>query len=389
MIIYNKTWLTNLELQHKFKDDLNAGLISVDEYKKLKEIYPAGFFRPWIIWVIGLFLLTFLMASFAGGLLSLLFSETHIIESFIWPLILGIGSYFALEALVKQNHYYRSGIDNALIIITAGLFIGGFTWMLYTINSHSNHFTLISLFTCLISIYLTLRFADILMSAVACASALAFVFFGWQDVMLPAAVLPFVMMLASAGIYWFCIKKHNHIGAQYYQTCLDVAQIVALVALYLSGNYFVVQQLGGELMGAKPGTPVPFGFIFWIWTILLPIAYIARGVQKKDVILLRTGLLLIVGAVFTFRNYYHILPAETMLTIGGIVLLAISIVVIRYLKTPKHGITYADLNRRNIMDNLNIESIIVGETFAKTTAAPINNRFGGGSAGGGGSSGDF
>ncbi|MDT3402526.1 hypothetical protein [Mucilaginibacter terrae] len=390
MIIYNTTWLNNLELQNQFEDDHNAGLITTDELKALKQTYPVGFYRPGIIWTIGLFIFTFIIASFSSGLISLVLADTHIIETFIWPLILGAFSYFILERFVKHNHYYRSGVDNALIIITAGLLIGGFVWMMFTINPNLEHFGLISLFICLLNIYFTLRFADVVTSIVACMAVLAFIFFGWQDMKLPSAILPFVMMLASAGIYWFCVKLYSDERAKYYQTCLDVAQIVALVALYLSGNYFVVQQLGGELMGAKPGAPVPFGFIFWIWTLLLPIAYIARGVQKKDVILLRTGLLLIVASVFTFRNYYHVLPAETAFTIGGIILLAISIVVIRYLKTPKHGITYADLNRRNLMANLNIESLIVGETFAKTPGAQVaHTRFGGGSAGGGGSSGEF
>jgi len=104
--------------------------------------------------------------------------------------------------------------------------------------------------------------------------------------------------------------------------------------------------------------------------------------------MLRIGLFLVAGAVYTFRNYYHVMPIEVDLSIGGAILLMVSYAVIKYLKTPKKGFTTAPLKRSSILDHLNVESIIIGETFGSTGTAPTDpgSRFGGGSAGGGGSS---
>jgi uncharacterized membrane protein YgcG len=389
MIIYNKTWLNNLELHHQLEEDEDAGCLTAAEVKTLKEKHPVGFYMPGIIIRIGLLILTVIIVSFSAGLVSLFLSEARIIDNFGWPLALGIAGYFVLESMVKTNKYYHSGVDEALLWITAGLITGGFIWMLFTINSQSSHTISISLFVLLFSTYLTLRFADLLISAIACMAALALVFFIWNNLgSFGWATMPFIMMIASAVIYFSALKISDMPKAVYYRACLSIVQIVSLVALYLSGNYYVVQNLSAEITGATPGTPVPFGFIFWAWTILLPFAYIAYGLKIKNVILLRTGLLLIAGAIITFRNYYHMLPIEMAFAVGGCALLGISYAIIKYLKTPKNGFTYAEINRKNLLDHLNVESMIIGESFADTPTAPTGaeSPFGGGSSGGGGSS---
>ena len=175
-----------------------------------------------------------------------------------------------------------------------------------------------------------------------------------------------------------------------YQNCLIVAQIVSLIVLYAAGNYYIVQTLSDELNGGS-GKPIPFGIIFWTWTIILPLIYVGFGIRKKDVILLRTGLLLIAAAVITFRNYYHILPIGTALTIAGAVMLGIAYSVMKYLKTPKYGFTCAEPDDADLMDHIKVESLIVAETFSTAPAAPANDgsKFGGGDFGGGGSSSTF
>ena len=388
MIIHNKEWLNNLKLQEQFEDDHDAGCLTDSELKNLKAKYFSRLTSYGILMRVGLFVLTLIIVAFSTGMISLVLAESHLIENFVWPLILGIGNYLILEKWVKDNYHYGSGVDNALIITTAGFLIGGFGWMMDTIDNSQSHFISISLFTLAVSVYLTLRFADLLMSALSCLSLLAFVFFAWQYLGgFGMATLPFVLMLVSGGIYYFSKRLIKHPKAYYYDHCLHVLQILSLLTLYLSGNYYVVNELSNELHNT-PGAPLPFGFIFWIITILLPLGYIAWGIKTRNMIMLRVGLLLVAGAVYTFRTYYHLLPIEVALSIGGAVMLLISYAVIKYLKTPKQGFTTAPLKRSSVLDHLNIESIIIGETFSNTGTAPTNpgSRFGGGSAGGGGSS---
>ncbi len=138
-------------------------------------------------------------------------------------------------------------------------------------------------------------------------------------------------------------------------------------------------------------TSIPLGFIFWIWTMLVPVAYILLGIRKKSAIFLRLGMVLAAASIATFRNYYHLLPIEAMLTLAGMILLAASYTIIKYLKTPHNGITYAEPEERSDFDKLNIEALIVGQATSHlpTPAQHPTGRFGGGTGGGGGSSGKF
>jgi len=199
--------------------------------------------------------------------------------------------------------------------------------------------------------------------------------------------IPFVIMLVSGGFYWLSEKFSRQKKFIDYHNCLVVGQLIFLLGLYGAGNYYIAQTLGDTSNG-QALKPVPFGAFFWLWTMLVPFAYLGWGVFKKDTILLRLGLVLIAAAIATFRYYYHVLPLDVALTIGGALVLAIAYAVMRYLKTPKHGFTYAEPETEQMLDHLKVESLIVAETFAKVPAAPSQeaNRFGGGDFGGGGSS---
>jgi len=387
MIAYNKTWLTNMLLQAEVKKDLQNGCITHVEFKNIAAKYPLGFYSPNIFVRIGLFILM----SFGSGLLTLMFASSGLIETSGWFFFLGLLSYGALEFMVHANHHFRSGVDDALGFIAACLFDTGFCILLY----HSGHgfYLPLSGFIFLLNFYFAARFADMFMSAVCCIALFAFAYFGWTTA-IPGglATVPFALMLASGGVYWLTHSYNKRAAFINYRNCLIVAQLVCLVTLYASGNYYVIQTLSDELHGnSGANSPVPFGAFFWVWTIGLPLVYVSFGIKKKDVILLRTGLLLIVISVLTFRTYYHILPTDVMLVIAGTVILGIAYGIMKYLKTPKHGFTYEETNDPDLMDHLKIESLLVAETFSTAPVAPADSgaKFGGGDFGGGGSSSNF
>ncbi len=389
MISYNKTWLANLHLQEQLKKDLNHARITQAEFKAIVEKYPVEFYTPNIFARIGLFILTFIIVAFTDSLLTLMASSSDIFENSGWYFFLGALTYIALECIINIKNHYRSGVDDALLYITAGQFAVAFYVMLFRNQEPSG--IIIAGIVFIISLYLTLRFADMLMSAVCCISLFAIIYFGWTAALASGLItLPFVMIIASAAVYWFAkllVVKTDYIN---YQNCLKVVQLVGLIVLYAGGNYYIIQTLSVEISN-KPG-PVPFGMFFWVWTILIPFIYIGSGIKKKDSILLRTGLLLVTAAAVTFRNYYHILPVDIALTMVGLIVQAIVYGVMKYLKTPKHGFTYADQEEANLMDQLKVESLLIAETFSHAPSAPVNNdgvKFGGGDFGGGGSSSSF
>jgi len=388
MIAYNQTWLANLRLQEILKNDLSKGRISDAEFKAITGKYMVGFFTPGVFARIGLFIVTCIVVLFAGGLAALMASSSNVLVSPGFPVFLGLLSYAGLELMVNINKHYRSGVDDALLFTTGSLFLAGLFMLFSTYNNGSNYAALFGIAFILSAVF-TLRFADMLTSAACCVSFFAFVYFTWTGFLsFGMATAPFAMMLVSAGVYWLvCADRNKYIN---YENCFIVGQIVCLVTLYLAGNYYIIQSLSDDLHG-QTNTAIPFGAFFWAWTIGIPFVYVAFGIKKKDAILLRVGLLLIIAAALTFRNYYHILPLDITLTIVGAILLGVAYSMTRYLKTPKHGFTYAEPKEENMMDNLKVESLLVAESFSTPASAPTDSgsKFGGGDFGGGGSSDSF
>ncbi|MEO6638228.1 MAG: hypothetical protein ABIN25_08120, partial [Ginsengibacter sp.] len=74
--------------------------------------------------------------------------------------------------------------------------------------------------------------------------------------------------------------------------------------------------------------------------------------------------------------------------IGGVLLISISYYLIRYLKTAKKGYTFQDLHPAN-KKLLNIEALIIAQTFKPGVQVGPDGLYGGGSGAGGGSTGDF
>ncbi len=390
MISYNKTWLANSRLQAQIKKDIHDGFISETEFKLVAEKYPVGFYTPGLLVRAGLFILTCVIVVFADGLLSLMFSSSGIVTSFGWILFLGILSYLALEIMVATKFHYRSGVDDALLLISLCLFIGGVAIASSDVNGNPNY-TILSGVVFLISLLLTARFADMLTSAVCSSTFLAFIYFLWMSGgAIGLNTVTAVVAIASAFLYAKVYRYKDRKVFIDYENCLVIVKVACLIALYASNNYYVLKTLKDELN--VPNKSIPLDSLFlWLWTILIPFIYLWRGIKKKDVILLRTGLILIAAAIATFRTYYHILPLDVMLTIGGAVILAIVYALIKYLKTPKYGFTYAEDGNANLADQLKVESLFVAGAFSHAPAAPVDKgvKFGGGDFGGGGSSGDF
>ncbi|UKJ06481.1 hypothetical protein [Solitalea lacus] len=383
MIIYNKTWYSNLRVQTKAQQSCDTGYITTDELKAIKQKYAVGFYSPNVFIRIGLFILTCVIILFASGLVGLMTMDS--IRSLtgygVLTIIGGIITYAVLGLMVKDKFHYRSGVDDALLYLSAILI---FTGIYLLLNESINLYPEFGAFlACLIAIFLTLRFAD----TVTCAVAYLTLFYCCYilTTRFSSAITPFLLMLVSVFMYLSARKTLNKPYAINYSDCLTVLQIVTLTTFYLSGNYFVVREVGSNLSNLAPGTSLPLSWFFWAWTIAIPFAYILLGIKKKDVILIRAGLLFIGIAALTYRNYYYLMPIEIMLIMSGIVAIGTSYSIIKYLTPSKKGFTYADLNEKHIMDKLNIESIVIAETLAP---APIQTEsrpaFGGGDFGGGG-----
>lgn len=395
MIIYNKEWLGNLSIHDQINISYEQGDISTDELKKIKERYPVGFYSPNIFMRVGIFLLTLIILGFSIGLLSLITYDLKTLDSPYYLLFLGLITYVALEFIISTKHHYRSGADDALMWVAAGLFLGTFIFLMDEISrsaklGHQEIF--LYGFSSLCAGYFTLRFGDALMAIVTILAFLAFICYVWLEIgFYSLQTLPFLMMMISGTIYYVASLLEHRKKYLLYSNCITAVIMISLLLFYLSGNYFVVREMGAELGdgGLTASEPIPFGWFFWLWTFIIPLLYIGFGLKKKNVILLRGGLVLVTAATFTLKNYYYIMPTELLLVWIGIVLIGIAWFTIKYLKTPKSGFTAAQIEDGNVLDKVQAESLIVGETFSGGQSPNAGHRMGGGSFGGGGAGSDF
>src|SRR5258705_10019552 len=92
-------------------------------------------------------------------------------ESFsILLIFFGLVCYGALEYVVHKRKHFRSGVDYALIWMSAELLYGGFYFSVNNMSTASQYIA-----ACTISIFFTLRFANNIMVLIAYASLLAFI----------------------------------------------------------------------------------------------------------------------------------------------------------------------------------------------------------------------
>src|SRR4028119_76336 len=172
MLVYSKESFDNLHVHDQLNVAFSEKCIGKDERENVKIAYPTGLYTPNIFIRIGLFVLTIIIVFFSAGLFAMFFLSSASEKTLgATAIFFGLVAYGALEVIVQQLRHYQSGVDDALSWISAGLIIGGFNGI----------FNMPVLANCLavflVCLYLALRFADRLMSAISCIALLATVFF--------------------------------------------------------------------------------------------------------------------------------------------------------------------------------------------------------------------
>ena len=286
---------------------------------------------------------------------------------------------------MKRKQYYNAGVDNVLMIMVIAFIVSAFF-----ISDYETSWLVISGVTMVIALWLSIRFTDAFMAMVSYCCLFIFLFLLYLKAgNIAKATAPLMMMAVSALVY-FVMKKMINSKTFMYRFCFKAVTFLTLVTFYASGNYFIVKEVSNQMfhLQLSLNDPIPFGWLFWILTLIIPPAYIIYGIIKKDFLVMRTGLGLIAATIFTVKYYYTILPVEMEMLIAGIILIALSYALIKYLATPKYGFTSNDLYPSK-KETLNAEALIIAETFNKQPTIESNGLYGGGSGGGGGATGEF
>lgn len=381
MIAYNKTDLYNLIAVTEMMQWLKHGKISEQQFGVIRSTYVSSLYRPNFIIGLLLFIATILAVACFSGLVAMGVHDDKGLS--VLSIIYGVALLAALELLfIKSNKHYKSGVNEALLYLAVLFIVLGWSslsdWNLYA--------TLIV--TLVICAFAAVRYLD-LIATIVFLVCLAWLMFSLLFAAggLTQQIIPFVFIFVFAGIYFFIqrIEKNNDLF--FWQNILLVSKAFCLVIIYVSGNYLVIQKLSEELMSVEG--QIPFAWIFYVSTALIPFMYLYFGIRNKNVLLLRISLLMIAFSAFTFKYYFSLGHPEITLTLAGAVVLGITILVLNYLKTPKHGYT-----RENIFSekwsSLNAEGFIISQTMGGNKIETQEQAYGGGgSFGGGGASDSF
>jgi hypothetical protein len=387
MIAYPKVLLEAIKIEPLAASWKEKFLISTDTSEKIQTTYKNNLYTPSIFIRIALFVFTCIITSAFLGFATLISqgggSDTAI---GIRCCIYGLMVLAALEFTIREKKAYRAGIDDALLYIGLSLLMIGLCFLILKLANTENEI-LICLTLLPFLILASIRYSDRLLAALAFCCLFGLVFFSLQSGENNLqSLLPFAGILLSAIIYYSNKKLFTHNYLAWWDS-LIILEILSLFTFYLSGNYLIVRELSVELMNLEieKGADIPLAFIFYIFTILIPLLYLYMGIKNKDRVMLRCGLIILALAVLTFKYYYSLGHHEISLTIAGICMITISYLLMTYLKKSTSGFT--SKNDDTVLNN-DLESVVIAQTFSGKKDEQ-GFEFGGGKSGGGGAGGNF
>lgn len=389
MKAYNETDIRNQIIVDHAQRWHRQRLLSDEQLTAIRQAYPYRFRSGNAFIDIGLFIFTLVAASGGFGLLAVtvgeLIADNRAAQSTLC-LLVGIGAGVVTNSFTQKGTYYRNGVDNALILVTAAFLLA------------SVHLVLPSgkplWLNCLIDLPILLAviwyYGDLLITLAALIVFYTMIFSGMLEFALGKSLLPFVLMFVSGALYGVARQFPKHTRSIYYTDALTLVEWVVLIVLMAGGNYYVVRELNGLLLTPQPANApeIALPYLFWTLTFGIPGAYLGFSLRQKNRMLVILGILGLAAAVATVRVYYVWVPLSVYMALCGALLIALAVVFIRYLRSARNGFTDApdDESPQEFWGNAQTLTAMQGSA---NVHAPEGVRFGGGNFGGGGAEGNY
>ena len=386
MIVFDAALLENTFLLEEAKRLKNQNFISKPQLLTIKQQLVALKSHNNILIRIGFFILGMMLFSSIIGLFSLFTSSIGGSYFGLYTLLYTLIGIAASEFLAKQQHQFGYGLDDAFILGFQGLFCATLG---ITFDSPMAAFLAMAVigFVACVRYVHTL---SILFSLIGLTGAICYVVLELK--VIDSAFLPFVLFFLTLILYSIYIKVSKDNRFYYYANPILLLQGFSLLLGYFSMNYLVVRELSESLLNLKiaKGEDIPFAFLFYGFTFLIPLFYIVYSLYSKDKLMIIVGFLTFGFSIYTIRFYYHILPIEAALLLGGTFLFAVAYLAIIKLKDKEAGITFKP-ERGSETDMLtNIEALVVNsQVDLKPMESNSSMPFGGGGFSGGGAGESF
>jgi hypothetical protein len=377
MLAYNRQELENYFLVEEAKSLHSKKFIEFAQLAKIKSAFSNFKTTPNVLirfafFMLGNFLYSSIAGMFALILLSGISDDSYKVLLFFYAIVgLGGAEFFA------RDRYFRHGLDDAFILGFQLCFSIAFGALWEDVLPGIIGLVVVSLFC-------SIRYMHTLSVLVFCGSLLALIAnLSIEKKIIGTLYLPFIAFLLAVIFYFISTK----IKMGFYKNLEKVMQFFSLLLGYFSMNYMVVRELSQNLMGIEipVGEDLPFSYLFYGFTFLIPLFYLIYALFKKDRMFLYVGLFTLGYSIFTIRWYYSLMPIEYAMLLGGIVLFALSFFAIRFLKNKTEGITFLP-DRDNNNKLLQSAQVLIVSTQMQSQTPVANDamKFGGGGFSGGG-----
>lgn len=382
---YNETWVDDEVNLDTIRTWANQKKLSDDEYQSATKLFPSAFYRPNFFVKIGLFIFSLVAISATWGFLYIFLLEPFTTSQFSFAVVClcyAAGLFALLEYTIKNNFYYRSGTDNAILYSALSfILVAVFAFTNFELQNWAYCALTIAVFTPAL-----MRYGDPLVSIGIYVNLIALIFIWITKYEVGKTILPFVIMAVSAGVYSLTIRWKNGSKTSYYTDAQEVILTLSLATSYLGGNYFVVREGNALLNDLSTSTQINLSFLFYFFTIAIPAAYMYLGLKQKERKLFIVGLITAVISVVTFLHYFSTIPGEWESTTGGILLILLAVGAIKFLKEAKNNITSEADDNENPR---NFEALIISQIAQSGSGKQDGLNFGAGDFGGGGAGNEY
>jgi hypothetical protein len=385
---YHEQWVYNLHVIKQVKLWLKHGLIKPEQFEAISDSYRTPLFHPNFAIRILLFIATVIATSGISGLIMLLFSDAGETAISIVCILFGIGAFVILERLFINNKHYKSGVIEGVAYMACGFIIAG-----VAILVDFDQVLLIQLIALCGFGFAAFRYLDVLLTLAFVITLSWTIFYHFYEAEgIFRSLIPFVFIITFSGIDVLVRKLMKRNSLNLWNHNLLVLEVCSLLLVYAGGNYLVVRELTVNLMSLllEPGQDIPFAWLFYFFTLTIPLLYLASGIISKNIVLIRVGLVVLGFSVYTFKHYFLPDYTEVFLMVTGGLLILSAIALLRYLKKMKRGFT-SDNILSSAWADLNAEAFIISQTMGgiQPEKVEMKETGGGGSTGGGGASASF
>jgi hypothetical protein len=389
IIAYKIAKLEKRNVLSEARNLFKSKVLNKEQWDKIQVEFATNLYTPSIIMRVLLFIVSLIGMSTIMGPIGLIVGDVGETGYRLLAFLLGITLILFVEKiLIKDSFHYKSGVTEAGIY--AGLSFIAFALL----GSKSHSLLVYPIVGFLLAAFAAIRYLNLT------ALVLTMGFFGWIIFQLlydiggvAQALMPFIFMISFGLIYWGSKKVRVKLSAEFLNDQFIILQTISLVLFYLAGNYFVVRELSIKMLGLtlSEHQDIPFAFVFYGLTALVPIGIIYWGIKHKSILLIRVALLTIALSVITFKYYFSLGMPVLTVTIAGAILVIVALISLNYLKQVRNGYT-----REKLLDNKwsspDLMAIVASQTLGGNPNIGSANdelHFGGGKFGGAGAGGNW